>query len=360
MNKIYYHYQGNTVRASSMNPNTAKEVLEPAVYSLECCPMTGFYLQIMHQTFELPEKLYGDAEAVATRVYERFKISDTNLGAMFIGDKGSGKTMSVMNICNKALADGIPVVMVQSNHRGSAFNDFIKQLGTIVLVFDEFGKTYDQEDQDALLGLFDGAIGGRRLHIVTENNDWRINDFMRQRPGRFLYSFPYSKLSSEVIQQYCADYDIQQNFIDQIITLQATARTFSFDILQAIVQEILIYKDTDMTFVEITKAMNIHETMFMKSANFILQSIKDSKGNEIKPDSIGQSFHVHDCKDFSIRIPVEGLLVEDDGDEMYSVHLNEYRIVQQVDNLVVMQCESSKAILTFIAEESKPINYLAV
>ena len=83
-----------------------------------------------------------------------FVEGNKNLGVIFNGIKGTGKTLSAKLLCN---AIGLPVVIVQNSSDGLL--PFLQSLNFECVVFiDEAEKTFKKgEDDDILLRLIDGV-----------------------------------------------------------------------------------------------------------------------------------------------------------------------------------------------------------
>lgn len=238
---------GNTrVDVMSLNPDNTFDKLPTNIYSVRK-DMMGFYLEILKPRFNMPPKLYGKTELRTAKIMNTYNSRSVSTGVLMTGDKGSGKTILSESICNASLDQGIPVIMVTEPHVGEAFNTFINSLGEIVLFFDEFGKTYsasnddyyEDDNQSSLLTLFDGAHSKKRLILVTENKEHKIDEFMKNRPGRLYYHFRFNKLENDVIEEYSVDNlpNNSEDFIAEITKFASRVNEFSFDVLKAIIEE---------------------------------------------------------------------------------------------------------------------------
>ena len=56
-----------------------------------------------------------------------------------------------------------------------------------------------------MLTLFDGFSTGKKMFIVTCNSLYDLNDYLVNRPGRFLYHFRFDYPTAEEITQYLQD-----------------------------------------------------------------------------------------------------------------------------------------------------------
>jgi SpoVK/Ycf46/Vps4 family AAA+-type ATPase len=78
----------------SGNAISLLERLPPSIYELYFNPQRGFSLNKIDKDFNITEKLYGDVESIVNRVLNTFNISTGNLGVLFSGPKGLGKSLT--------------------------------------------------------------------------------------------------------------------------------------------------------------------------------------------------------------------------------------------------------------------------
>ena len=174
-------------------------------------------LKKIGEKFDFDFKLYELGSEPIIRLVKKTWNSDTfiegnkNLGVIFNGIKGTGKTISAKLLCN---AIGLPVVIVQNN--GDGLLPFLQSLNFECVVFiDEAEKTFKKgEDDDILLRLIDGVYNAcRRLYILT-TNQLTLNDNLLGRPGRIRYRFEFSNLLPEAIEEYLKD-NLRPDMVDQ-------------------------------------------------------------------------------------------------------------------------------------------------
>ena len=123
-----------------------------------------------------------------------------------------------------------------------------------VVLFDEFEKVYDREDQEQILTLLDGVFGSKKLYILTCNDKYRIDSHMRNRPGRIFYLLDFKGLDSAFIREYCEDRLNNKQYIDQICGLTSLFNQFNFDMLKALVEEMNRYNESPSEALEMLNA----------------------------------------------------------------------------------------------------------
>lgn len=245
--KTKFMKHGSTMQIIKLDENALTDNLRPGVYSMAHSQMRGHYLNILKDRLEVPSRIYGGTKARVSKCIKTYKARTASTGILLTGDKGTGKTLLMSILANKAITElKLPVILIQDPFNGSEFTDFVKDIGECVMVFDEFGKMYasdtrhsnnDEVPQKSLLSLMDGVDKTKRLIILTENSELDISEFMLNRPSRIYYHFRYNKLDEDSIIGYCKDYNVKKDIIKDIIDLSRRSRIFSFDMLQSLVEE---------------------------------------------------------------------------------------------------------------------------
>jgi hypothetical protein len=238
-------------RVISGNAISITDRLPTAIYEASFNQNEGFSLNETNGQFNIAEKLYGEVEAITSRVLQTFDIVEGNLGVLFSGPKGLGKSLTTRNICKGALKKGLPIILVAKHFENIApFIETICQPS--VIVFDEFEKLYPErnkteydelEGQNSLLNLFDSTLSGKKLFLLTCNETDRLSDCLLNRPGRIHYHFKAQRLSIDEITEYCVDNLSAEmsGVISDICSLGARIPDFSYDMLQAVIFELKTY-----------------------------------------------------------------------------------------------------------------------
>ena len=280
---ITFITSGNTVVPMELNPETISEKLKPMIYMCSYSQDRGLFLTRYMDRFDIPDVLFGSIKQRTQKVVDTYNSRDCSTGVLSTGDKGAGKTLLTQNIANTLIDQGVPVILVNAPYRGDAFNLFINRCGECVLLFDEFSKVYaktrDENPQNDLLTFFDGTTSSKRLLLVTENSVRDINEFMLARPGRMYYHFKYNKLEVEVVKEYCTANDVPSDKIEELLEIHATMHSFSFDILQTIVEEYHRYPEADLT--SLIEDLNIGYDDTKRIQMTVVKAVNKSTGKDL-------------------------------------------------------------------------------
>ena len=205
-------------------------------------PQMGFWLTKHSDLGAKEDIVYGKHDYRAEKIMRGYKSGNRNFGVILSGKKGIGKSLMARMIAEKAIASGMPVIIVDKAIGGIA--DFLSSIDQeVVIIFDEFEKTFPKEDngdpQVELLGLFDGIDGGKKLFVITCNDPRQLNEFLINRPGRFHYHFEIVCPTGDEVRAYMRDKlgDGFEEEIEKIIKL-STMADITYDCLRAIAFEL--------------------------------------------------------------------------------------------------------------------------
>lgn len=251
----YFLKRGNTYSVSKKEALDIQEKLPAGNYVVKKNDMTGeIYLEGIDR-FEFKGKVYGDTIKRANRILFSFADRPSATGVMLTGEKGSGKTLLAKMLSIKGYEKDYPTIVINAPWCGDAFNAFIQSIEQpVIIVFDEFEKVYDEQEQEAMLTLLDGVYPTKKLFVLTCNDKWRVNQHMRNRPGRIFYSLEYKGLSAEFIREYCEDNLEDKEHIDKIVGIAGTFDQFNFDMLKALVEEMNRFGETPQEAMEMLNA----------------------------------------------------------------------------------------------------------
>lgn len=183
----YFLKMGNTYKVSKKEALDLTERLPVGNYVIKKNEMTGEMFLEAIDKFEFTGKIYGDTMKRATRILHSFEDRPATTGVMLTGEKGSGKTLLAKMLSIEGYKRDIPTIVINAPWCGDAFNAFIQSIEQpVIIVFDEFEKVYDEGEQEAMLTLLDGVYPTKKLFVLTCNDKWRVNQHMRNRPGRIL------------------------------------------------------------------------------------------------------------------------------------------------------------------------------
>lgn len=236
--------------------------------------MSGFHLEA-HADLKISEKIYGVHEEKALKVLRSFAGFDRSLGVILSGDKGIGKSLFAKRLCEMAVAQGIPVLIVDQFIPGVA--SYIESIDQEVLVlFDEFDKTFgnirvgenEADPQAGLLSLFDGVAHGKKLFVITCNELRGLNDYLVNRPGRFHYHFRFDYPSDTEIKEYLTD-KLSKAYYGEIEKVVAFSKrvNLNYDCLRAITFELNTGEPFE-TAIQDLNILNLNQEKYRVTCHF--------------------------------------------------------------------------------------------
>ncbi len=252
--------QGDDFMIGTDNPAQRYDKLPVATYLLRASMGRGLYLELA-EDFELPKKLYGDLAKKADKILNTFENRPSTTGVLLEGEKGSGKTLLTKLISTKGRERGIPTILVNMPMHGDGFSTFLQSIDQpLILLFDEFEKVYDKEQQQGLLTLFDGVFSSKRLFLLTSNDYNAIDVHMKNRPGRIYYALKFDGLEPKFIMEYAHDNLKNKAHIQNLGVLAGFIKPMNFDMLKAVVEESNRYDQPPM---ETLDMLNVRVTGYL-------------------------------------------------------------------------------------------------
>jgi hypothetical protein len=248
--------------------------LPAKTYTVCFTKMSGFYLEA-HADLKINEKIYGVHEEKAWKVLRSFAGFDRSLGVILSGDKGIGKSLFAKRLCEMAVDQGIPVLIVDQFIPGVA--SYIESIDQEVLVlFDEFDKTFgnirvgenEADPQAGLLSLFDGVAHGKKLFVITCNELRKLNDYLVNRPGRFHYHFRFDYPSDAEIKEYLTDklHDAYYGEIEKVVAFSKRIN-LNYDCLRAIAFELNTGEPFE-TAIQDLNILNLNQEQYRITCHF--------------------------------------------------------------------------------------------
>ena len=240
----YFLKNGNTFRVSAKEALDLHEALPAGNYIIKENPMSGELFLEHILDFEIKGKTYGDHMTNCKRILSTFNDRPATTGVMLTGEKGSGKSLLAKAVSIEGAKNGIPTIVINAPWHGDKFNSFIQTIDQpCIVLFDEFEKVYDSQEQEAILTLLDGVFPSKKLFMLTCNDKWRVDSHMRNRPGRIYYMIDYKGLDMTFIVEYCEDNLENKTYIQKICSIASLFNEFNFDMLKALVEEMNRYNE---------------------------------------------------------------------------------------------------------------------
>jgi len=216
------------------------------VYTLSLIgsPMEGLELALLkdRKNFNTPARMYGDNADYVNMFYDDWRSSEGATGIMLVGKKGCGKTVLAEAIANKILATDVPVFLISSKIPVEMIKSALRACPNGAMVFfDEFEKTYDEDSQAELLGLFSDSGLSKVLFVMTVNDSTEINDYMINRPGRIKYWINYEGVEDSVVVELLEDMNVPKVLHSAIREWAHEAfDSISFDVVKFACKEALL------------------------------------------------------------------------------------------------------------------------
>lgn len=230
-----------------MNGASIQSELEPYVYTIkelskqdkEVSKNFGNYnygIEYTYSNFNLPNKVYGSYNRDADHMLGYFLNNKKSVGVLITGNTGSGKSLTCKLLCNKAIAKGFPVIMVNGMNITKDIIQYLSTLDNCVIFLDEFGKLTTRDNQAILLQMLTDT-NKRIFWLFANKSKYEIHQEFFNRTERIRYYLEYGKITKEVITEYCKDNNVEESFVNLILTKYNFLSEFSFDQLQGLISE---------------------------------------------------------------------------------------------------------------------------
>lgn len=198
-------------------PSNMSERLESGVYNLDVRskgpmspPEIAFVknndyekgVVINEGVFKEVREFFNDFFSDSMKEARKVMGMKNKLGVMFNGDPGTGKTFLAGQIAYEISKkhDAIGVLVTQSSDYSSML-DSIREDDpdrTIILIIDEFEKTFKSYDTDMLSFLSGARERDITIIIATVNDTNYLPNFIKDRPSRFEKTFEFT-FNNEIV-----------------------------------------------------------------------------------------------------------------------------------------------------------------
>lgn len=255
-------------------------------------------LVFKYDKFDTPKKVYGDIMTNVTKIWNAYALEAKTTGCIMVGNSGSGKSLMGYILSNIAIINQLPVVICTELDFTTETIQFLSVLSDCVIFLDEFKKNIGWSVEDKMLTMLADPKNTRKLFIITENDAARISSFIINRPERARYYFEFDKISPAVFKDYCKDFNIATAFYQELEDKYTIATVFSFDHLQAIVNEHLHYPNETLdSIIGILNVPILRKPLYIKVKEVIRED--DNKKLEFSVDE--DSLTLIDYKNQSYR-----------------------------------------------------------
>jgi len=302
----YFLRNGNTFRASDELSLDLHKELPVGNYIIKQDQHGNLFFEQI-DSFEIKGKVYGDTLRNTARIVSTFESRECSTGVMLTGEKGSGKTLLAKNLSIECSKKGIPTIVINAPWKGDTFNALMQSIDQpCVILFDEFEKVYDREDQESILTLLDGVFPSKKMFILTCNDKYRVDAHMRNRPGRIFSMLDFKGLDIDFIREYCEDNLKNKDYINGVCSISTLFGEFNFDMLKALCEEMNRYGETPQEAIRMLNAKPEFDNgskyqvqMFNKGIEIPAVKIQTDEwhGNPLGPKGVEVSYYIPNPKD---------------------------------------------------------------
>lgn len=229
---------GNTFMKGSATTKAHPEGLPRGIYEVKES-MAGYYLNKLGDSFVFNYKLYGINNEFIEHFVKTYNNTTGNLGVLFNGIKGTGKTVTAEELCNRLK---LPVIIVKSCEEA---NDMLKFLATqinfdCIFFFDEYEKEF--KESSSVLSFMDGVHNSqyRKVFLLT-TNELEINNNLLGRPSRIRYVRSFGNLPEETTLELLNDILIDKSAVEPVLDLIRQMQIITVDLVKALAQEVNIH-----------------------------------------------------------------------------------------------------------------------
>ena len=316
----------------------------PGIYEVHL-DLSGWSLIKTADSFVFPYKVYDLEGEFLEHVKKTYKNLNGNIGILFNGTKGTGKSVSAKILANDLK---LPVIVVKS--MGDNNTGLMSYLASFnfdcVFFFDEFEKQF-REGDCSILQFMDGVYTSdyRRVFLLT-TNDLTVNENLLSRPSRIRYIREFGNLDKRVVEEYLDDNLKDQSCRQELLDYVDTLTISTIDILKSIVEEVNIHGITD--FLKVRKNFNVSTASY--SYRTITGQISAKRVDQIKYniEKFVEDANKYEAR-FDIQTEMNTLLANASNDQQ------EEEIRQKFDSMLRYTALMSRS---YLDDEDKAWNKL--
>lgn len=257
-------------------------------------------LRFIAEKFSYSYKVYDninkDIKEHISKVWNSPLYKNKNLGIIFNGLQGTGKTITAQTLCNEL---NLPVILIDSYIQGSI--EFIESLEfEAVILIDEAEKIFENESEEILLRLTEGKLNkSRKLYILITNDKFSLNENLFNRPSRIRYIKEFNRISETFIDNYLEDNILDKSKKSELINyIKKDINWVTIDILKEVVLEFNITNKIPVDMLNIPKSNNKYNVLIFDNVtnndiykiNEILKQIPKDNYKEWLNSSVSEEF----------------------------------------------------------------------
>lgn len=253
-------YSGNNYRLEEVSQQVPK--LPVSVYKIKLDQYENMYLQQIDNRFPLPEKIYDVERGFIDRVKKSWKYTDSNMGILLNGVKGTGKSICAEMIANEM---NLPVIIIGFNHKNllSFLNDIQQDF---IVFIDEYDKVFERYS-NSLLPIMDGVLkSDHKIMFLLTSNEISLERNMLQRPSRVRYIKTFADLTLPVIMEVVEDMLEHKELYDETVKFISELPIITMDLVKSIVGEVNIHHESPVAFEDVfnisdmnSQKMNVYQ-----------------------------------------------------------------------------------------------------
>lgn len=304
-NSTYFSQSGANFFLKNKLDDSRFEILPGGNYAIKQAMGVGFFLEKISD-FPEHKRLYGNTSALAKRILTSFRAKTGNLGATLFGEKGSGKTLLGREVSRLAAKEGVPTLFITAAYTGEAFFQFLYKIQQECIIFiDEYEKLYEPKEQEEMLTVLDGVFQSKKLFILTCNDRYKLDTHLRNRPGRIHYLIEFNGLTPEFIKEFCEDRLEDKAKVGEVLTVCSLFATVNFDMLQTLVWEMNLYKESAAEAIKLLNAKPEGDDHLVYDVKVTYPGIDKSYGSDyVYPSYLKGSPLREDARIYTLDIPL--------------------------------------------------------